>query len=118
MLLTIEFPFYQFTSYMELTFSPIEICLVSSGTSNECNIQVYGVKKLLEGLYWVHSHDPRLLCQVLDHCFNLATLGDDFDTFEWMLEVCIIDFYHLEILQKTLQNSAPLLVKLNETIPS
>ena len=40
MLLTIEFPFYQFTSYMELTFSPIEICLVSSGTSNECNSQV------------------------------------------------------------------------------
>ena len=40
MLLTIEFPFYQFTSHMELTFSPIEICLVSSGTSNECNIQV------------------------------------------------------------------------------
>ena len=72
------------------------------------------------GDYWVHSDAPRLLCQVLDHCFNLATLGDDFDTFEWMLalKVCIIDFYHLEILQKTLQNSAPLLVKLNETIPS
>ncbi|EJK55069.1 hypothetical protein THAOC_25237 [Thalassiosira oceanica] len=41
MLLTTEFPLFQFPSNMELTSPPIAVCLVSSGTSNEGNIQVF-----------------------------------------------------------------------------
>ncbi|EJK68181.1 hypothetical protein THAOC_10663, partial [Thalassiosira oceanica] len=44
----------QFPFHKELTSPPIAVCLVSSVTSNECNIQVLGVKRLLEGLCWVH----------------------------------------------------------------
>ena len=49
MLLTIEFPFCQFTSHMELTSPPIVMCLVSSGTSNECNIQVFWCQEAPRG---------------------------------------------------------------------
>ena len=40
MLLTIESPFYEVTSYMELMSPPIFMRLVSSGTPNQCNIRV------------------------------------------------------------------------------
>ena len=49
--------------------------------------------------------------EMFDHHFNLATLGDDFDTSVGDIEVCIIDFYHLKNLKKSSKIGASPLVQ-------
>ena len=58
------------------------------------------------------------MLEMFDRCFNLATLGDDFDTSVWDMEAGIIDVYHLKNLKKSSKIGASPLVQWNETVPS